>query len=352
MPGKKTTDQLLPNRVHGLTGEGQICGDASANLQKRFWSARISWLSIYNWVSMKPELSDCTHHAAHVADIKLVSVVIACYNQAKFLADAIESVLTQTYSRYEIILVDDGSTDHSAKVAGAYPEVTYIYQANQGLAAARNSGWRACRGDFVVFLDADDRLLSNALSVGQSCLQENSACAFVSGHFRYISTDGRFLSEYPQTHVERDHYEALLRGNYIGMHATVMYRRGALEAAGGFNESLAACEDYDLYLRLARNYPLCCHSSVVAEYRQHGTNMSADAALMLQAVIGVLRSQKKHVISEVRLRKAFRMGLRFWITFYRKPLVSQLLDFCRKKDAKNAARAMAVCFRYCFYYLS
>src|SRR5437868_3561752 len=92
----------------------------------------------------------------------LISVVIPCYQQAHFLGEAITSVLKQTYSHHEIIVVDDGSTDDPAAVTSSYPNVRYIRQKNQGTAAARNRGLRESLGSFLVFLDADDRLLPKA----------------------------------------------------------------------------------------------------------------------------------------------------------------------------------------------
>src|ERR671912_965329 len=110
----------------------------------------------------------------------LVSVVIPCYNQAHFLGEAIESVLSQTYPHFEIVVVDDGSTDNTQEVAARYPGVRYIRQENQGLAGARNAGIRRSNGSYLVFLDADDRLLPEALEVGLEHLNAHPECAFVS----------------------------------------------------------------------------------------------------------------------------------------------------------------------------
>src|SRR5919106_374521 len=98
-----------------------------------------------------------------------VGVVITTYNHAHFLADAIESVLRQTCPAAEIIVVDDGSTDDPISVVAGYPHVNLVRQGNQGLAAARNSGLRETKTDKVIFLDADDRLLPNAVSAGLAC---------------------------------------------------------------------------------------------------------------------------------------------------------------------------------------
>jgi glycosyltransferase involved in cell wall biosynthesis len=296
-----------------------------------------------------PTASD--HTEPMLAPCRHISVVVTCYNQGHFLRDAIESVLAQTYPTCEIIVVDDGSTDDTAAVARSYPGIRYIYQKNQGLSAARNAGWRACTGDFVVFLDADDRLLPEALSAGAGCLEAHRECAFVSGHFRYINADGTLLREFSPVHIDRDHYRAFLKGNFIAMHATVMYRLTVLHQMGGFDTSLDACEDYDLYLRIARCHPVCCHQTIVAEYRQHSGNMSANAALMLRTAVDVLRSQQAFVASESLLRKALRAGLRSWTAHYGKHLVWQVLRLCRTGNAKEALQSVITLLRYGPYFL-
>src|SRR5919202_4974837 len=200
----------------------------------------------------------------------LVSVVIPCYNQAHFLAEAIESVLEQTYPHFEIVVVDDGSTDNTTEVAsGYYPseKVRLLRQENKGLSAARNAGLAESRGEYVVFLDADDRLLAEALEVGIRELEAHPECAFVSGHIRRIAADGSPLRTPPQAlhiaHVEGDHYARLLRYNYIETPGTVMYRRSVFDSVGGFITSTEPCEDWDLYLRIARDYPVHQHAEVV-----------------------------------------------------------------------------------------
>src|SRR5436305_1443891 len=171
----------------------------------------------------------------------LVSVIIPCYNQAHFLDEAIESVLAQTYSNREIIVVDDGSTDNTATVARCHSPVGYIYQENAGPSAARNTGVKESRGEYLVFLDADDRLLPEALEIGVDCLRQHPECAFASGHSRHII--GSLLSSPKQLHVVRDHYLELLRGNYIWCPGSVIYRRTAFEVVKGFDISLGPCAD-------------------------------------------------------------------------------------------------------------
>lgn len=255
----------------------------------------------------------------------LVSVVIPCYNHAHFLSEAIESVLAQTHPSIEVIVIDDGSTDATAEVAARYPEMRYHYQKNQGLAAARNTGIRKSTGSFLVFLDADDRLLPMALEVGLHAIASDPECAFVYGTFRWMDEGGTIIGVPTAAQVGGDMYGALLRRNCISMHATVMYRRAALETVGGFNPALSACEDYDLYLRLARHYSVHHYAQSVADYRMHSANMSGDRTLILRTSLAALRAQWRYVKVDKRYRQAYDDGVAFW------------LDYCKAQDGSAAA---------------
>ena len=246
----------------------------------------------------------------------LVSVVIPCYNQAYFLGEAIESVLRQSYHLIQIIVVNDGSIDNTREIAARYPDARYIEQSNQGLSAARNTGIRESAGSYVVLLDADDRLLPNAVSAGLACFHAHPESAFVFGAHRRISADGIPVGKPIMNPIDGDHYSALLKGNIIGMHATVMYRRHVLISVGGFDTSLNACEDYDLYLRIAKDFEVSCHETPVAEYRVHGVNMSSDLDLMLKTTLRVLGSQWDYARKNRLYRKAYRTGIKLWKEYY------------------------------------
>ena len=199
----------------------------------------------------------------------LVSVVIPTYNYARFLGEAIESAQAQAGVPVEIIVVDDGSKDDPAAVVHRYPGVRLIRQDNSGLAAARNTGWRNAVGRFVVFLDADDRLIPNALCANLANFTACPDCGFVYGGYRFIDADGQVRKPASLVEIGADPFASFLRGNAIGMHATVMYRRAALEEVGGFDPTLRACEDYDLYLRLSPRHPVAVTQDCIAEYRIH-----------------------------------------------------------------------------------
>src|SRR5258707_10651350 len=179
-------------------------------------------------------------------DLDLTSVIIPCHNQARFLGEAVESVLAQTYPHCEVIVVDDGSTDDSPTIAASFDRVRCLTQRNRGVAAARNSGLEVSNGDYVVFLDADDRLLPNALQDCVDSLNANPECAFVYGHVKLIVSDGSPLPTPNQVAVCEDHYPELLRHNYIWTAGAVMYRRAALQSVGGFNPSVSGSPDFGL----------------------------------------------------------------------------------------------------------
>lgn len=269
------------------------------------------------------------------ASAPLISIVIPCYNQASFLGQSIESALAQTYVHREIIVVDDGSQDNTSEVAHRY-DVQCLRQNNGGLSAARNTGLRLSRGQYLVFLDADDRLLPEALQAGYDCLQSHPDAAFGSGHYRYIREDGSLLLEYPQPPREADAYRALLKCNYIGMHATVMYRRSIFDEIGGFDPGLKSCEDYDVYLRIARHHRVASHRRMVAEYRMHEASMSVNAARMLRTGMRVLGSQWPYVgHSRARLR-AYRDGIRELRRSAPQPLLNGMGSSLKRGDFSRA----------------
>jgi glycosyltransferase involved in cell wall biosynthesis len=250
-----------------------------------------------------------------VPDPAPITVVIPTYNHARYLGEAIDSVLAQTATPAEIIVVDDGSTDRPEEVVALYPSVRLIPQDNRGLAAARNTGWRAGSSPFVAFLDADDRLRPNALEVGLAQLERHPSAAFNYAAYANVYWPSGRIGPVPFRPVPEDAFAAFLRVNPIGMHGAVLYRRECLESVGGFAEELAASEDYELYLRLATRFPVTCCPEVVADYRQHHSNMSRDQAFMLGAVLRVVRRYR----SEARTRGLlddYRTSASDWKSWY------------------------------------
>jgi glycosyltransferase involved in cell wall biosynthesis len=205
-----------------------------------------------------------THYRQDTTDI------IPCYKQAHMLGDAIESALAQTYPHAEVVVVDDGSPDDPGAVVARYPSVRLVRQANRGSAAARNAGLWASRGEYVVFLDGDDVLLPHALDTGMRELTACPACAFVHGACERRNLDGTQLRYRPPVVGEVDLYLKLLRGNSVRQLATMVFRRTALEAVGGFDEERRQAQDWDLYLRITQRFPAYGHGGLVSVYRRTG----------------------------------------------------------------------------------
>lgn len=207
----------------------------------------------------------------------VISVIIPAYNYAHFLPYTLKSLLTQNGVTIEIIVVDDGSTDDTNQVAASFGDaIHYIHQENQGLSAARNTGLRAAKGEFIVFLDADDMLYSGTLLSQYETFQRNPQADVVVCHnlfFREIDPKGTFIS--PGFPLAR---EALALDfcchNIAPVHA-YMVRRSITDAVGFFDESLLALEDYDFWLRYVNlGDQIVINPLGLALYRQHGQSMS------------------------------------------------------------------------------
>jgi glycosyltransferase involved in cell wall biosynthesis len=274
-----------------------------------------------------------------------VAVVIPCFNQAHYLAEAIESVIAQTLPPAEVVVVDDGSDDNSFEVAGRYETVTRLRQPNHGVAAARNTGWRATGADCLIFLDADDRLLPEALEIGVAALRQRPQVAFVSGVPRDIGDDGRILPGLRQPLVTQDHYVGLLEDCFIWSGSSIVHRRSALEAVGGFDASLIAADDYDLYLRLARRFPIYCYEKVVTEYRRHGTNTTRDPGVVLDSQLEVLGRQRR-CVRDSREREARKRGLRKTKFEHGRALAERIAEDWRRRRRRQALRGVRTLARH------
>jgi glycosyltransferase involved in cell wall biosynthesis len=273
----------------------------------------------------------------------LVSVIIPSYNHAHFLGEAIDSVARQTYPHVEIIVVDDGSTDNTAAIMSAYPNVRYIRQDNLGVSRARNIGYSLSRGTYLLFLDADDRLFPNALDESVRALASRKDCAFVFGLFASIGTSQR-LRELPLDLP--CNYSELLKNNFIGNPGAVLYNRWVFSHVSGFDESNGPAADYDLSLRIARQFPFFCHHKPVVEYRRHETNMSNNARVMLKATLTTLRKQRKYVVDHHTLYDAYRTGQQHWRNYYGEPLIVDMYNHFIQRNLMETAHDLYALIRF------
>jgi glycosyltransferase involved in cell wall biosynthesis len=237
-----------------------------------------------------------------------VAVVIPTYNYADFLEAALESVYAQTVAPAEIIVVDDGSEDDPAAAVAGHPGVRLLRHAHLGLGAARNTGWRATDCEFVIFLDADDRLRPEAIALNLEQFAARPECGLVYGAYAIMKLATGFVEPVEFETPGFDPVVGFLSGNRIGMHGAVMYRREVLETLGGFDADLPACEDYDLYIRAVLRFPMACRPEVLADYVRHDRNMSLDAGMMLEAALGVLRRYEPFARKKPEWMQALRDG--------------------------------------------
>jgi hypothetical protein len=265
----------------------------------------------------------------------LVSVIIPCYNHARFLGEAIDSVTRQSYPHIEIIVVDDGSTDDTEQVITKYPNIHRKRQENLGVARARNIGLSISRGAYVLFLDADDRLLPDAVDTGVRSLASQKDYAFAFG-LEVLFGNIQGLCELPPD--QSSTYKELLKRNFIGNPGSVLYNRWVFSRVREFDETNSPAADYDLYLRVARQFPIFCHHSPVVECRKHGQNMSNDARVMLEATMTALKNQKQHVEAYQDLRSAYDSGRQWLKSCYGEPLISNMYENLARGNVMRAAR--------------
>ena len=219
----------------------------------------------------------------------LVSVIIPAYNQGHYLGKAIKSVLEQTYTHFEIIVVDDGSTDNTAEVARSFDDarIQYIYQDNRGLSAARNTGLRLAQGEFLSFLDSDDLFLPDKLSLLVRALQADPGWGMAAGQAVLIDENDAPTGKIYTTPIPEP-VEQLLLGNPLHV-GSVLVRSIWQDKAGEFDESLRSYEDWDMWLRLAR---LGCKfgwvDAPVSLYRFHSAQMTRIGRQMTHATFAVL----------------------------------------------------------------
>jgi len=211
-----------------------------------------------------------------------VSCVIPVYNAEAFVAEAVTSVLEQTVRPQEIIVVDDGSTDGTPDALAAFgSDVHVIRQQNQGVSAARNVGVDAAEGEWIALLDADDWWLPEKLARQQALAADPDVGLVYTGCWAQEQDSGR-RHETPLVKPSDDAYHRLLRGNFVPT-STVMVRRDLWQQAGGLEPMLATCEDWDLWIRLARVCRFACVPQRLCIYRLHGSGLAQGGVEQMRA---------------------------------------------------------------------
>jgi len=217
-----------------------------------------------------------------------VSVVIPAYNAERFLAQAVGSVLGQTYRDLEVIVIDDGSTDATSSVVDSYAgRIRYQRQANAGVSAARNAGFRLAAGEFVAFLDADDLWEPTKLERQIALLDTRPGNGLCFSAFHRVDGNLRVIQTVPAVDYP-DFCQALLLHSCVVTMPTVVMRSELFAASGGFDVRLSQCADWDLWLRLSLRTTFVSLKEPLASYRTWPGNMSSSIRLLERDTFAVL----------------------------------------------------------------
>jgi glycosyltransferase involved in cell wall biosynthesis len=218
-----------------------------------------------------------------------VSVVIPAFNHGRYVGEAVQSALDQSYPDLEVIVIDDGSTDNTREVIRGFGDrVRYFHQENRGLAASRNRGIGESRGDFVAFLDADDLWLPRKLERQLEVFDQHPSARLVYAGVFHVDCGGRVLKEIRPRHRGATLPQLLLDNIVIGSGTTAVVPRECLRELGGFDERFSVCEDWELWLRIARRYEMDYVDEPLAKYRLHAGNVHKDQERMKTGRLAVL----------------------------------------------------------------
>jgi O-antigen biosynthesis protein len=255
-------------------------------------------------------------------DNPLVSVIIPVYNSAKYIQKAINSVLEQTYGNYEIIVVDDGSTDETRQKLQPYQhKIRYIFQENQGSATARNTGIKLAKGDLVAFLDSDDLWsMPEKLEKQVACFQKNSDLGGLNTGWKIVDGAGKHIKTVQPWHkAPQLDLETWLKKKCV-LTSAMMFRRPWLEKVGGFDPELRQSHDVDLILRLSL---AGCKTEWLKEetvcYRQHDLNTTKDSlkqAKYIQAVLNKFFARNDLPELITQQEQQIRYHTLVWIAWY------------------------------------
>ncbi|MFB2937270.1 glycosyltransferase [Aerosakkonemataceae cyanobacterium BLCC-F154] len=250
----------------------------------------------------------------------LISVIIPVFNSEKTIQETIESVLNQSFTDFELIVINDGSQDASLKIISNIKDsrLKVFSYPNSGVSASRNRGISQATGEFISFLDSDDIWTSDKLETQLKALQVNHQAGVAYSWTTYIDESGKFLYPGNQVSLTGNVYEQLLLQNFIESGSNVLIRREALNQVGGFDESLFGPEDWDLLIRLAAQYDFVVVPIPQILYRMSANSISSSIFRQEKASLTViekafakapnsLKHLKKYSIANVYKYLTFRV---------------------------------------------
>lgn len=219
-----------------------------------------------------------------------ISVVVPAYNVERTILETLRSVQKQTFSDFEIIVINDGSTDGTVELLNTVqdPRLKVFSYSNGGLPVARNRGISQAKGEFITFLDADDLWTPDKLELQLAALQQNPEAAVAYSWTCNMDEKGENFYPGHQVNFEGNVYPKLLLGNFISSGSNIMIRQKAIASVGEFDPTLKSCEDWDFYLRLAASWQFVVVPKPQILYRQSSGAMSSKTDVMERYHILVL----------------------------------------------------------------
>jgi glycosyltransferase involved in cell wall biosynthesis len=212
--------------------------------------------------------------------MKSVSVVLTCYDGARWISKAIESILAQTYKDFELLIIDDGSKDDSKEIASSYlcdNRMRYIYQENRGFSGAVNRGIKESIGSLVGFIGQDDLWMPNKLELQVKYLDEHKDVDLVHSRCYSINSEDKIIKmndvKMPNCSSTRSFIEQLFLNNFIGFE-TVLLKRKCFDKIGFFDERMVGFSDHDMWLRIAGEFNIAYVNSSLVKKREHALQFS------------------------------------------------------------------------------
>ena len=225
----------------------------------------------------------------------MVSIIIPAYNAEKYIAETIKSVVNQTYKNWELIIVDDGSTDNTVDVITGYMNkdfpINYVFQKNSGVSTARNKGLSAAQGEYIALLDADDIWLENNLEIKISTLEKSKDIYWVYSSMYQINEKSNILKEAPKgTDIDILNSILIWENEVVpGPCSNIVFKRECYDNGCAFDPLFSTAADQDFTIRLASKYKATYIDIPLWGYRIHQNNMSSNVSLMEKDHIGVYK---------------------------------------------------------------
>ena len=239
-----------------------------------------------------------------------VSVIIPTYNAMTYISETVGSVLSQTFTDFELLIIDDGSSDGTVQWASQIvdPRVKLISQPNHGKPFTNNRGIAHTQGDYIAFLDHDDLWEPTKLEKQVRCLEDNPAIGLVDTWLFVADAQGNPRNKVTTSRAEGKVWKQMIEFNSICCGSTPMVRRCCFETVGGFDEKLFPCEDWDMWIRIASRYPFAVVKEPLARWRQHSNNTSNNWKRMFQACLMVVEKTFQSAPSEFLYLKSCSVG--------------------------------------------